>query len=270
MDHGEVAQRSFRAGRLQGRSAVVIHVGSELGRACALRFADEGARVLVSDPLDDVAQQVAEDIREAGGRAAAVQAPFGNEEAIDSVVRGYAESADQLDVLMVAGGAFDWWSEAEDTMENWEELFRVNLLTPIFYAKAFRPLLARSGAGSVIFYGSIDGVRGNPRLPAYSAARAGLIPATHTMAHEFGPDGIRVNLIAGAAIHSLGREAKPLRGETYDEPAAMRSTPLGRRARPEEFAGIALFLASSDSSYVTGSVITADGGRTAITPGTSY
>jgi NAD(P)-dependent dehydrogenase (short-subunit alcohol dehydrogenase family) len=153
-------------------------------------------------------------------------------------------------------------------MRDWEQSIRVNLLAPVFYTKALQPALARSGSGSVIYYGSVDGVYGNPRLPAYSAARGGLIPFTHVAAHEYGPQGIRVNYIAGAGISPAEPSALPTGQPMWDRAEAMRATPLGRAATPDDIADVALFLASGESAYITGSVLTVDGGRTSITPGT--
>lgn len=256
-------------GRLAGSRAVVVHVGSELGRACALRFADEGAEVLVADPLADVADAVKAEIVERGRVGHAVEAAFGDESAIARVAERCSELWDRLDTLMVCAGAIDWWPDEEDTMENWEGVLRVNLLTPVFYTKALRGLLAKSGHGSVIYYGSVDGVHGNPQAPVYSASRGALVPYTHVMAHALGPDGTRVNYIAGAAIGPFGPEAPPLRGPFNDGRQLMLATPVGRPATPDDVAGVAAFLASTDSAYVTGAVIMHEGGRTAITPGTS-
>lgn len=224
---------------------------------------------MVVDPRADVAQDVAATIRGAGGVAEAAHAALGDEAAIDATATTCESRWDHLDVLMVCAASLDWWDEADDTMEKWEGLLRVSLLTPIFYTKRLRSMLAASPSGaSVIYYASIDGVLGNPRLPAYSVARGGLIPYTHVMAHMCGPEGTRVNCIAGASISPLGPEAPPRRAPSSDPDAIVRATPLGRRASPEEIAGVAVFLASPDASYVTGTVVAVDGGRGVITPGT--
>jgi meso-butanediol dehydrogenase/(S,S)-butanediol dehydrogenase/diacetyl reductase len=258
----------FAMNRLEGKFAMVVYVASPLGRACALRFAAEGATVMVADPSAEVAKDVASQIESGGGSAVPIQFPLGDEAAIDELARRAAEVNDSLDVLMVAAGVLDWWTETEDTWENWERLLRLDLLMPVFLAKALRPLLARSGAGSIIFYGSVDGVWGNPRIPAYSAARGALTPYTHLIAHTYGPDGIRVNTIAGAGISPAGPEVPPPLRPTVDWDDLPGTIPLGRISDPEDFAGVAAFLASSDASYVTGSVMIVDGGRTSVTPST--
>src|SRR5262249_10516859 len=153
------------------------------------------------------ADQVRAAIAASGGVAYAEPAAFGDEAAIGQVKARCVELWDRVDTLMIAAGAIDWWAPDQDTMENWESVFRVNLLTPVFYTKEFGELLAKSEHGSVIYYGSVDAMFGAPRVPAYSASRGALVPYTHIMAHLLGQEGTRVNFIAGAAIGPFGPEA---------------------------------------------------------------
>ena len=128
--------------RLVGKNAVVVHVGSGLGEATAIRFADEGAHVVVVDPLEYVAQGVKSRVESRGGKCTAICAPFGDEDAIRAVVQQCGRLFDSMDVLMVAAGAIDDWPADEASMAHWESIFRVDLLTPVFYTLMFRPLLA--------------------------------------------------------------------------------------------------------------------------------
>jgi NAD(P)-dependent dehydrogenase (short-subunit alcohol dehydrogenase family) len=167
-----------------------------MGAACASTFAREGAELLVVDPLPQVCDEVRDKLAGSGAIAHSQCAAFGDESEINMVARRCEQLWGSVDALVVCAGAFDWWSEGDDTMENWEGLLRVNLLTPIFYTKALRPLLGRSGSASVVYYGSIDGIRGNPRLPAYSVSRGGLVPFTHVMAHTMWVLGVGFNLFS--------------------------------------------------------------------------
>lgn len=255
--------------RLEGSAAVVVHVGSDLGAGCARRLASEGAEVIVVDPSADIATRVTSAIERQGGVAAPLQAAPGKEEDIGKVAAACAARWGRLDTLVITAAALDWWSQAEDGIAVWEESLRINLLTPIFYSKLLCPLLAQSNNGSIVIYGSIDGLRGNPGLPAYSVARGGLIPFVHVMTDICRPHGIRVNYIAGAAIDPSGPEARTPWGPIADSADILRTTPLGRIATPNDFAGVVTFLASTDSLYVNGAVLVVDGGRLAITPGTS-
>jgi NAD(P)-dependent dehydrogenase (short-subunit alcohol dehydrogenase family) len=233
-------------------------------------FAREGASVLAVDPDEAVATDVAGAIQSAGGWAAPCQADLSSEAAAAEVAQRCDQLWHRLDVLITCVASMDFWaSEKEDTIASWEEVFRVNLLGPTFYTKRLLPLLKRSDSGSIIYLGSIDGIRGNPNYPAYSVSKGGLIPLTHVMAWQCAPDGIRVNCIASGAIDQSGSGTRPRfppAGSTNLRDA-LRLTPLGRRATPDDVASVALFFASRDSAFVTGTVLPVDGGRIAITPG---
>lgn len=225
--------------------------------------------MIVVDASGESAERAVRAVEAVGGVATGLVVPLGDEWAIREAARKVEEQHHRLDVLVVTAGQVDWWDVDEESMGLWEESLRINLLTPVFHTRAFRPLLARAGDGAVVLYGSVDGTRGNPQFPAYSSARGALVPFVHTEAHEVAALGIRVNLVAGAAILPQGPEAPVRPGPPLDVGSVARHTPLGRAATPEDVAGTIAFLASTDAAYVTGSVVTLDGGRTAITPGTA-
>jgi NAD(P)-dependent dehydrogenase (short-subunit alcohol dehydrogenase family) len=257
--------------RLPGRACVLVNTGSELARACALRLADEGAELLLVDPSFAVAQRVAEEIAARGGHAEPVQAAPADEEAISRVAQRCEQIWGRLDVLVVTAGELDWWSQEHDSVAMWERSLRVNLLTPVFFTKLLLPLLARSDGASVVYYGSIDGLLGNPRVPAYSVGRGGLVPYTHLMAGSCGAQNIRVNYIAGAGISPEGPEAPQRQRTTAPAELAdlLSATPLARAAEGSDVAGLVAFLASPDAAYITGTVVVMDGGRCSMTPGTA-
>lgn len=255
--------------RLRGRTAAVVGVGSSIGRACAVRFADEGAHVLAVDPDGDVAHAVAREIAERGGSALSHAADLRSMDGAASAAARCEELWGSLEILALCSSDRDWWPPAEDSVDRWESVIRTNLIGPIAYTKALAPLLRRSGSGSIVYLSSVDGLRGNANIPSYSVSKGALIPLTHVMAQEFGRYGVRVNCIATAAIDQSGTGSRPYERVIADENAErLRLTPLGRNATPEDVAAVALFFASSDSAYVTGTILPVDGGRIAITPGT--
>lgn len=223
--------------RFDGRTAVVVGADNAIGRACAERLATEGARVQVVGESDhDIADPDAM-------RTAAVRC------------------GTSVDVLVNCHVALDWTSIEDSELAVWEESIRVNLLGPLVCTKAFLPLLRAGREPAVVHLGSVDGMLGNPSVPAYSTAKGGLIPLTHVMAHELAAFGIRVNSVARAAVADPAIDPERVA-------RVLEVTPLRRVAEAAEVAAAVAFLASEDASYITGAVLTVDGGRSGLTPGT--
>ena len=181
---------------------------------------------------------------------------------------GWALSIDAVHTLVNCHFAIDWTALRDSSMATWETVVRTNVLGPVAATKAFLPLLDKAGAvrgAAVVHLGSIDGFLGNPKVPLYSTSKGAIPAVTHVMADELAPAGIRVNCVARAAVVDPAATAAAPRLQDQ----AMACTPLGRPARPEEIAEVVLFLTGpSSSSYVTGSTVVVDGGRSGLTPGT--
>jgi NAD(P)-dependent dehydrogenase (short-subunit alcohol dehydrogenase family) len=238
--------------RFADRIAVVTDAGNPLGHACAERLAAEGARVVLlgrSEP----------ELAAADG-ADAIVVDVSDEKAVATAT---AAVGDRVDVLVNCHTSLEWTSVEASTLEAWRESIRVNLLGPLVCTRALLPQLRRGRSPSVVHIGSIDGALGNPHVPAYSTAKGGLVPLTHVMAHELAADGIRVNCVARAAVAGF-----PPLDESRTKPV-LAATPLGRQALPSEIAAAVAFLASDDASYITGTVLAVDGGRSGLTPGTT-
>jgi NAD(P)-dependent dehydrogenase (short-subunit alcohol dehydrogenase family) len=215
-------------GRLENRTAVIVHVGSAMARACALRFAAEGAAIMAVDPSAETLQNFARAVTASGRRCLVQRARPDDEQEIMQVAEVCGQAWESVSILLICAALLDWWPAGKDTMRDWEQAIRVNLLAPVFYTKALQPALARSGGGSIIYYGSVDGIYGNPRLPAYSAARGGLIPFTHIAAHEYGPQGIRASHGPAYVGSRRGNPRDTTRAYCYS----------GRHCRPSPLPGI--------------------------------
>jgi len=248
-------------GRLQDRTAAITGAGSGIGRAAALLFAREGARLVCVDRADSVAETAAM-IGQAGGQAVALQGDAGDE----AFVQAYCERAlgefGSLDVVWAnAGISGGWMPLDEQTPEYWTEILRINLIGAFLAVKHAARAMIPKGRGSIICTASVAGIRSGAGGPAYSASKAGVISLAQTSANEFYGTGVRVNAIAPGLIET--GMTKPI----FDGARARGSegkigqlNPLTRYGAPDEIAHAGLFLASDDSSYVNGQTIAVDGG----------
>jgi len=251
------------ADRLRGKVAIVTAAGSGIGRACAKRFAAEGAHVVVNDREPESAARVVAEITAAGGRATAFVADVSDSARVTAMVQETATRYGRLDVLLnnAAAPAFGRIEEMPD--ELWRAVFAVTLDATFFGIRAAIPVMAAQGGGSIINTASAAGLGGVANLAAYGSAKAAVIALTKTAAIETAARRIRVNTICPGSIETppLGAFVDSLPG---GRAGFERSIPARRIGLPEEIASVALFLACDESSYVTGAVLVADGGVTAM------
>lgn len=247
--------------RLEGKVAFVSGGGSGIGAATALRFAQEGASVIIcgrrKEPLDAVAAQ----IRAAGGKVEAVVADVGVESQYVGAIEEAAKRHGRLDVLVNNAMAYTWGAIEGMSTDDWHANFTTTVDGTFFGTRAAMKLMKATG-GSIVNVSSICGSLGTPWMAGYSAAKAAIDNFSRAAAAEGAPMGIRVNVVVPAVV-----ETPATAGMLSDE-AARKNTekliPMGRVGQSEELANAILFLASDEASYITGASLPVDGGRSAV------
>lgn len=248
--------------RLRNKIAVVTGGGSGLGRATAKLFAAEGAQVIIAELCEDSARQAATEI---GEQAIAVPIDVTKPEQVAELFQEVERRFKRIDVLISNAGRPFSLTSLTATENDWDECMNLNLRSNWLCARAAHPLLLRAGGGSIVTVASTQGYRANKNSFPYSAAKGGLLALTRNLAVEYAPERIRVNAIVPGQIESVRTE--PFFDSFADPEEARRRVlstfPLGRLGKPEDVAKAALFLASDDSEWITGTWLTVDGGRDA-------
>ena len=255
-------------GQLDGKVAIITGAGSGIGRASALRFAAEGARLVIGDKSEAV-HETAAMIVAAGGTATAMQIDAGVEEDVANMVATAISNYGGIDIAFANAGIGGGMSGIFDLgAAEWAEILRVNLIGPYLMVKhAGKAMVDQGRGGSIIMTASVAGIRSGAGGPPYSASKAGVINLTAVSAQQMTGTGVRVNAIC-PGLTETGM-TKP----TFDYAKAKEVThklgqlnPLKRAAQPEELANVALFLASDQASYVNGQAIAVDGGLSSSHP----
>ena len=251
---------------LEGKIAAITGGGSGIGGCASTIFAREGATVAILEVNPEVGRKKEAEILASGGKALFIQTDVSDPKAVEAAFLKIEQVFGRLDVLYnnasVFLGKFDN-RVTELSLETWEKVLRINLFGVFYCCKYAIPLMIRSGGGSIINTASSAGVIGIPDCDAYTATKGGTVSLTRSLAVEYGPDGIRVNCIAPAAIRTEMVKESNLNDPKFDEQAFLtKGTPVRRWGLPEEVAQLAAFLASDQSKYLNGDIIRADGGIT--------
>ena len=248
---------------LQGHIAVVTGAASGIGRAIASGFAREGARVVLLDIDETAAAKAAQEIGDAGGRAESFALDVTNRENCFAVAKQVAEKVGPVSILVNNAGinrrnAFT--ADADAVLKDWQDIMAINLNGVFNVTHAFLEPL-RASKGRIVNIGSVQSFvhMRTPNSPAYTTSKHGVLGFTRALAAELGRHGVRVNAIGPGLIETpLNAQVRANNPDLVK--IFMDHTPLGRPGKPEDIVGPAIFLASDLSSYVTGSIVMADGG----------
>ena len=255
-------------GRLSGKRAIITGAASGIGRASLLLFAREGARVLAVDREAAALDAAVTEAAAAGGTALAQAADAGDEAAVAGLVgRCVAEWGGVDAVFANAGVSGGRIPLLEQTVEQWHEILRVNLIGPWLMIKHAAPAMMAQGGGAIVCTASVAALRANAGGSPYSASKAGVVSLVQTAANALSGTGVRVNAICPGLIETgmtrLIFDRARARGT---EGRIGQLNPLQRHGRPDEIAAAALFLASDESSYVNGQAFAVDGGLSSTHP----
>lgn len=250
--------------KLKNKVAIITGAASGMGKAIAIRYAKEGAKVILSDINKEALDEVVDKINSDGGTAMGVVADMAKKEDIENLANITTDTYKTIDILVNNAGIMDNFVPiGELTDELWNRVMDVNITGPIRLIRACIPIFLKNKYGIIINNASIGGLRGSRAGTAYTASKHALIGITKNIGFQYSSLGIRCNAIAPGAVNTNIGATINNPDKFGSERAMSGSSNNPRTGEADEIAGVALFLASDDSSFVNGAVIIADGGWTA-------
>ena len=247
--------------KLQGKAAIVTGATSGMGRATALLFAREGASVVASGRDPERGAALVDEIRAGGGRAELVRGDVALQETNERLVDECRRAFGGVDTVVACAGMLGLGSATDVAVETWRQTLAVNLDAVFYLMRSTLPALQERGGGSIVVGGSIAAFKGFPNHAAYCASKGALVALVRQVAVDYGPK-VRVNLLCPGPVDTplLWESAVAFPDPSKAVADAGRRTVLQRLGQPDDIARAALFLASDDSSWVTGTALTIDGG----------
>jgi NAD(P)-dependent dehydrogenase (short-subunit alcohol dehydrogenase family) len=251
-------------GRLSGKVAIITGAASGMGRATAIRFAGEGAKIVIADLNKEGGEAAARDCRENGSDAIFQKADISGEADVKAAVERAVKEFGRLDIIYNNAGLGGAVGPLENiTVENWDKTMAILLRGVFLGMKHSIPAMRKAGGGSIISTASIAGIQGYAGIHPYSAAKAAVINLTRSAATELAKDKIRVNCICPGGINTPLIYGNVAGGENSAAKFLSKMQPMPREGRPDDIANMALFLASDESEWITGAAMVVDGGYTA-------
>ena len=256
--------------KLKDKVAVITAAGSGSGRAGAVLFSQEGAKIVVGDIDAKGGKETVDLVKKAGGEAVFVPVDCGKVADMRTLIDVTMKTYGRLNILWNHAGTPGPGTLETTEEEDFDRAMDINVKGCFFATKFAVPHIKESGGGAILFTSSVAGLRASPRSPSYSLAKGGLVTLSMSLAVYLAPHNIRVNCICPGSIDSpmlrvfIDRSGK-LKGEAMENTVReyAKTSPLGRMAKPEEIAKLPLFLASDDSSFITGTSVPIDGGKIA-------
>ena len=246
------------AGRFEGKVALVTGGGSGIGRASAVTFAKEGAKVVVADVDVEAGKETVQMITKNGGDAIFVRADVSKEAEVETLINKTVETYGRLDCAFNSAGIeANWAGIVECTEEDWDRVIDINLKGTWMCMKYEIPQMVKCGGDAIVNASSIAGLVGFPGITPYVASKHGVVGLTKAVALEYAKNGIRINAICPAAVQT------PMFERTFSGDRKPAAVPMGRVAAPEEVAEVVLWLCSDGASFVTGHPMSVDGGYVA-------
>jgi NAD(P)-dependent dehydrogenase (short-subunit alcohol dehydrogenase family) len=254
--------------RLEGKVAIITGAGSGIGRASAVLFAREGARLVIVDQNAEGLAATANIISQNGGSAHLITSDTGQEENVKAYVAYAVDTLGGLDIVYAnAGVSGGLVPILEQTVEHWQNILRVNLIGTFLAIKHAAPHMIAKGKGSIILTASVAGLRANAGGAPYSASKAGVVSLAQTSATALLGTGVRVNAICPGLIETgMTKPLFDMARERGTQDKIGQLNPMQRAGNPEEIAAMALFLASDEASYVNGQAFPVDGGLSSTLP----
>ena len=251
--------------RLKDKNAIITGSGAGIGKATALRFVEEGARVMVVDVNGEDAKKTAQMLRDAGGQAEYQQADVSDSKSVERVVQATISSFGSLQILVNNAAAFVFGKIEETTAKDWQKVLGVNIIGYANMVQAVLPHLRANGGGAIVNVASVSSFIAQPAFVPYNTSKGGIMQMTRCLALDLALENIRVNGVCPGAIFTQASENHmKYIGVSVEEGRRLfgQGSPMKRMGEPVEIANGILFLASDEASFVTGAHLVIDGGAT--------